>query len=216
MTILPCATRARCSLLVRSYERRRRQRTPQRKYSTRPFDRSTGMWVGPVADRSLKTVIENSHRKQSSKTVIRSDRCGYQHMYPHRSRNVPDALELLTNDHREIDALFERYGSEPDDQSAHQIFERLALHSAMEHLVLYPEVRRLVDGGDDLIDRAEAEHSAVQELTALALATPPADLHPLVNELAKQVKAHVEFEETQMFPSTAESGADLEHLADAM
>jgi hemerythrin superfamily protein len=129
---------------------------------------------------------------------------------------VPNALELLTNDHREIDALFERYRGESDDQSAHQIFERLALHSAMEHLVLYPEVRRLVDGGDDLIDRAEAEHSALQELTASALATPPADLRPLVNELEDQVRAHVEFEETEMFPGIAESGADLEHLADAM
>ena len=129
---------------------------------------------------------------------------------------MPDAFELLTNDHREIEALFQRYAAESDDQSAHQIFERLAVHSAMEHRVLYPEVRRLVDGGDDLVDRAEAEHSAAQELIASALATPPPDLRPLVNELRNEVRTHVQFEETELFPSTADSGADLEQLGTAM
>ena len=129
---------------------------------------------------------------------------------------MPDPLELLTYDHREIDALFARYDAESDDQSAHQIFERLALHSAKEHLVLYPEVRRVVDGGDDLIDRAEAEHSAVQEMTAAALATPPADLRPLVRDLAERVRAHVEFEEAEIFPALVASGGDLEQLGTAM
>jgi hypothetical protein len=125
-------------------------------------------------------------------------------------------LELLTHDHREIDALFERYRSDPEDETAHDVFERLALHSAMEHSVLYPEVRRLVDGGDDLIDRAEAEHSAVQEMTAAALATPPGDLRPLVTDLSQRVRAHVEFEEAEMFPALRDSGADLEQLGAAM
>jgi hemerythrin superfamily protein len=138
-------------------------------------------------------------------------------MYPYSGvANVTDALQLLMDDHREIDTLFERYEVSADDEVAHEVFDRLALHGAMEHSVLYPEVRRVVDGGDDLVDRAEAEHSAVQEMTAAALGTPPSDLRPLVADLAQRVRAHVEFEEAEIFPALREAGADLDKLGAAM
>ena len=129
---------------------------------------------------------------------------------------MTDAVQLLTNDHREVDSLFEQYAASAEDEIAHEVFEQVALHGAMEHTVLYPEVRRVVDGGDDLIDRAEAEHSAVQAMIASALATPPSDLRPLVADLAQRVRAHVQFEETELFPELRDAGADLEQLGSAL
>jgi hypothetical protein len=86
----------------------------------------------------------------------------------------------------------------------------------MEDRALYPEVRRIVDGGDDLADQANDEQSAIQTMVAHALATPPADLAPLVDDVARRFAAHTEFLESQVFPPLRESGTDTAALADAL
>jgi hemerythrin superfamily protein len=129
---------------------------------------------------------------------------------------MTDGLDLLTNDHREVEALFERYRTTRDEPLAREIFDRLTTHAQMEAQALYPDVRRIVDGGDDLVDRAEAEHAAVTALVARALTTPPADLAGLVDRLQHEVAEHVAFEERELFPALRDSGVDADKLGDAL
>jgi len=129
---------------------------------------------------------------------------------------MTDGIELLTQDHREIDALLSRYADSGEDALAHEAFDRLAVHAAMEERALDPEVRRIVDDGDDLVDRAEAEHFAVRELIARAIATPPDDFAGLVAQLQGDVRAHVASEEQVLFPALRDSGTDLGALGEAL
>jgi hypothetical protein len=129
---------------------------------------------------------------------------------------MTDGIDLLVEDHREVSDLFERYRGAPDDGGAHSIFDRLAIHARMEDLALYPAVRRLVDGGDDLVDQAQSEASAIQTIVAHGLATPPPDLAPLVDDLANRFTEHARFVERDMFPPLRESGADIAALGDAL
>ena len=59
-----------------------------------------------------------------------------------------NGFEVLTAQHREVEALFARYAGEPDDATARRICELLTRHTELEERALYPELRRLVDNGD--------------------------------------------------------------------
>jgi len=126
---------------------------------------------------------------------------------------VSDGFEVLQAEHREVAALFDRYEKSPDDHLAHTIFTELTLHTAAEEQALYPELRRLVDGGDDMADEAEAEHGAVKALIARAYDSPPPDLAPLVQAVQNDVEAHVRREESEIFPDMREAGVDPAQLA---
>jgi hemerythrin superfamily protein len=129
---------------------------------------------------------------------------------------MTDGLKLLAQDHGDIEALFARYAASRDEPIAHEIFDRLTAHTAMEEQAFYPEVRRIVDGGDDLADRAQTEHATVTALVVRALATPPSDMVDLVDQLQRDVAQHVAFEEQELFPELYDSGVDAEKLGAAL
>jgi hemerythrin superfamily protein len=60
----------------------------------------------------------------------------------------PDALSLLTADHRKIRALFDRFESALESQTrqqkqiAEQICRELEIHSEIEEEIFYPLLRR--------------------------------------------------------------------------
>lgn len=129
---------------------------------------------------------------------------------------MSDGFEVLRAEHREVTQLFDRYTTSPDDQLARTIFTELTLHTETEEQALYPELRRLVDGGDDLADEAEAEHGAVKALIARAFDSPPPDLGPLVQSIRNDVEAHVQREESEIFPAMRDSGVDAALLAERL
>jgi hemerythrin superfamily protein len=126
---------------------------------------------------------------------------------------VADGFALLQDQHREIERLFDRYAQTADDAVAREVCDLVTLHSQTEEQALYPELRRIVDDGDDLADRAEAEHGAIRTLVARVYDSPPDDLRPLIDELAREVARHVQFEESRIFPDMREVGVDADALA---
>jgi hemerythrin superfamily protein len=124
-----------------------------------------------------------------------------------------NGFEILTAQHREVAALFGRYSGEPDDVTARRICELLTRHTHLEEQALYPELRRLVDNGDDFADQAEAEHALAQTIIAHIYDSPPEDLRPVVEELERTVSAHVRDEEDRLFPAMIEVGVDADKLA---
>jgi hemerythrin superfamily protein len=125
---------------------------------------------------------------------------------------MADIFEALSNDHREIDDLLRRARQNTDDGLVRQVCDALALHARVEEAVLYPEVRRIVDGGDDIADGAEAEHAAIRTLIAQIQEAPPVDLAGVLDALQRDVEAHVRVEESEIFPALRECGVDAEEL----
>ena len=126
---------------------------------------------------------------------------------------MADGFEVLSAQHREVERLFDQFVAAPDDAIAREICEKLTVHAEIEEKALYPEMRRLVDDGDDLADEAEAEHGVAKTIIARLYDSPPEDLRPLIDELQRIVTAHVKSEEERLFPVMAESGVDADALA---
>jgi len=125
---------------------------------------------------------------------------------------MTDLFESLSGDHRDVERLFTSFEKDHDDATAREICDALTLHTHVEEQVLYPELRRIVDDGDDLANVAEDEHGAVRALIAHVHETPPPDLGPAIDEMRQLVERHVESEENDLFPRLRDSGADAEAL----
>ncbi len=125
---------------------------------------------------------------------------------------MPDGFEMLSEDHRQVERLFDTYTHDPEDSIAHDICARLSVHTRVEEATLYPALRRYVDGGDDLADVAEQEHAVAKSIIARIYDSPPGNLSDLVAELRSEVAHHVESEESELFPEMRESGVDADVL----
>ena len=133
-----------------------------------------------------------------------------------RSPHMTDGFEMLAEDHRTAERLFETCLHDNEDSVAREICEHLTTHTQLEEKVLYPALRRNVDDGDDLADQAEAEHATVKTLIARIYDSPPAGVLELVAELRRDVEHHVEREESKLFPTMRDSGVDAEDLGAAI
>ena len=121
---------------------------------------------------------------------------------------MADGFEILSQDHREVERLFDTYRHDPEASIAHDICARLSVHTRVEEAALYPALRRYVDGGDDLADVADQEHAVAKSIIARIDDSPPEQLFDLVTELRSEVEHHVESEESELFPQMRESGVD--------
>ncbi|HET6600051.1 MAG TPA: hemerythrin domain-containing protein, partial [Burkholderiaceae bacterium] len=130
----------------------------------------------------------------------------------------PDAIQLLTKDHKEVKALFQKYkklasadGDASDRQKlAAQICTMLIAHSGIEKEIFYPAAREAgVEA--DLLDEAEVEHASVEELISQIQAmSPDEDLYDAkVTVLGEYVNHHVKEEEDEMFPKCRKAKMDL-------
>src|SRR4051812_30166227 len=113
-----------------------------------------------------------------------------------RVNDMDDGFSRLEQDHREIAEQLQEVLSDVESPVVRELGERLTHHSELEEAALYPALRRYVDGGDDLADRAVQEHAAVATMVAaLYDSATPERLGELLEELGDAVSAHVAFEE---------------------
>jgi hemerythrin superfamily protein len=118
-----------------------------------------------------------------------------------------DAVTLLTEDHRTVEQLFADYerglqGPEAKRQVVDQIIRELSVHAAIEDAYLYPEVRKALGEGGELVDEGLHEHQEVKETLAALEDMDPADAayDRKVASLIADVRHHVQEEEGEMFP----------------
>lgn len=138
---------------------------------------------------------------------------------PTRSMDAPqDAIALLKQDHRIVEALFEEFEeADEGEQSelATRICQMLTVHAQIEEELLYPQAKEAFGEEDDeKVYEAEIEHGSAKELIAKIEAGTPEDpeFKPLVKVLSEYVKHHVKEEEKEMFPSLKETELDLKEL----
>lgn len=127
---------------------------------------------------------------------------------------MADGYAELEQDHRSIEAHFQTLASNTESPVVRELAELLTRHSQLEEAALYPALRRWVDGGDDLADRAQQEHAQIATMVSeLYQSVTPERLGELVASLQDVVSGHVAFEESEIFPAMRESGVDAEQVA---
>jgi hemerythrin superfamily protein len=127
-----------------------------------------------------------------------------------------DAITLLAEDHRRIDALFDAV-SNGDVAVVPHVCEALLVHSRMEEEVLYPTMSRLL--GDDEWDVSSALEDHVIMRRLVAELSDESSISPSylaqVSILMRLVRDHVREEEEILFPriEAAASPGMLEEMA---
>lgn len=129
-----------------------------------------------------------------------------------------DAIALLKQDHRAVEALFDEFeDADESEQSelATRICQMLTVHTQIEEELLYPQAKEAFgEEEDEMVYEAEIEHGSAKELIAKIEAGTPEDpeFKPLVKVLSEYVKHHVKEEEKELFPALKETELDLKEL----
>ena len=141
------------------------------------------------------------------------------------SQQKPLALELLWNDHRKVEALFEQYDAEKEDeddareQTAERICSELTLHAQIEEELFYPWLRENLEEEDmELLEEAHVEHSTLKDLIAQIQSDDGTDAEcdAKVKVLGEYVKHHVKEEENEIFEKIADKAEELDELGQEM
>lgn len=136
-------------------------------------------------------------------------------------KREPDAVDLLTDDHLAVHAIFQKYERLMDADAppearkslAATVCRMLTAHTTIEEEIFYPAARKA--GLDsDLLDEADIEHQSAKELIAAIEAGDPDDdrYDARVKVLGEYVAHHVKEEHTEMFVQCRKSGMELVRL----
>jgi len=117
-----------------------------------------------------------------------------------------DVIDLLTNDHAEVNALFGRYkrASKPGTKQelANEVVHELSVHAAVEEQFVYPLMRAKLQDGGKKADHAIEEHQEVKRLLADIEKLDPdkSDFDKTMEKVTESVRHHVAEEEGELFP----------------
>jgi Hemerythrin HHE cation binding domain len=131
------------------------------------------------------------------------------------------ALDLLEEDHQEVDGFFDEYETLEDagekEGMALKICLALTVHAQIEEEIFYPAAREAIEKAE-LIDEAIVEHASAKQLIAEIEEMDANDelYDAKVKVLGEQVRHHVEEEEDELFPEIESSELDLEALGKKM
>jgi hemerythrin superfamily protein len=125
------------------------------------------------------------------------------------------ALELLEDDHREVEGYFDEYedlknGGEKEELAT-KICLALRVHTQLEEEIFYPAARKAT-GDDDLLDEAKVEHDGakrlIEEIEEMRVGDDLYDAK--VKVLGEQIRHHVKEEEEELFPEVKSAKMDIE------
>lgn len=131
-----------------------------------------------------------------------------------------DAIELLTDDHEQVAALFDEYdevSADADDAGrrrlAQGICDALTVHAQLEEEVFYPAARGALTD-ESLVDAALADHAEIADMITEIESMDAADAayDAGIRELRARVERHVEREENELFAQFATMDLDVDEL----
>jgi hemerythrin superfamily protein len=137
-----------------------------------------------------------------------------------------DAITLLKDDHKTVEALFKRFEKAGDRayaekrQIVDRIIEELSIHAAVEEQLFYPVTRATVPETEDVALESLEEHHIVKWVLSELEKMSPEDerFDAKVTVLIENVRHHVEEEEGEYFPMVRDElgRTALSDLGDAM
>jgi hemerythrin-like domain-containing protein len=135
-----------------------------------------------------------------------------------------DAIEFLTEQHREVEKLFEEFEGASDgakktrSRLCQKVSDALAVHAAIEEKIFYPATKSART--EDLLQEAVEEHLSAKRIIADLVLRDEIDeqAEAKMSVLKEQVEHHVEEEENELFPKARRllDAARLEELGEEM
>ncbi|MEH1098096.1 hemerythrin domain-containing protein [Micromonospora sp. CPCC 205561] len=118
-----------------------------------------------------------------------------------------DVVDVLTADHREVEALFvqleSRQGTpEHRRQLADVMIAELIRHAVAEEMYVYPTARKALPDGDEIAEHEISEHSDAERTMKQLESLDPSDprFDELLAHLTSTIRHHVQDEESDLFP----------------
>jgi hemerythrin superfamily protein len=136
-------------------------------------------------------------------------------------RNMPNATQLIRQDHKKVEGLFKKFqqtkGAQAKRRLAENAMAELEVHAALEEEIFYPAVKKEVEEGS-MVQEAIEEHQTVKQLISELKGMDGADeeFESQFSQLVENVQHHVEEEENEMLPKVEESELDLNSLGQQM
>jgi hemerythrin superfamily protein len=135
-----------------------------------------------------------------------------------------DAIALLTADHKEAKAMFDKYEGLGDrafaakKKLATDVCNALTVHATIEEEIFYPALRSQGKELEDMLDEAEVEHAGAKDLIAQIEAMDPEDdlYDAKVKVLGEQIDHHATEEEDEMFPKARKTKLDMVALGEEL
>jgi hemerythrin superfamily protein len=122
-----------------------------------------------------------------------------------------DAITLLKNDHKTVEALFKRFeklgdgGGKEKKQIVSHIIRELSIHATIEEQVFYPAARKAVKASEGKVLESLEEHHIVKwtlsELEGMNVKDERYDAK--VTVLMESVRHHIKEEEGELFPQVS-------------
>jgi hemerythrin superfamily protein len=133
-----------------------------------------------------------------------------------------DAIELLEDQHRDVEGLFEEIAEAASPDEKAEIFadiaDQLTIHTAIEEMHFYPAVKARQT--ENLLRESLEEHLAAKRLIAdlLDLGVQDEQFDAKIEVLKEMIAHHVKEEEDQLFPAVRKivKAEELESLAQEM
>jgi len=133
---------------------------------------------------------------------------------------MPDVVDVIMQDHREVERLFEVLRTEPEKRAGTVpvLVGLLTAHSRAEEAEVYPAARDEAEA-EDKVAHSQQEHAEADEILSRLSECDPesAEFDSVLNELVEAVTHHVEEEESDVLPAISSGLSDSrrEELAEA-
>lgn len=138
---------------------------------------------------------------------------------------TPNAIRLLTQDHRDVKNLFQEYQELMDHEApeserldlAREICAALRVHAQIEEEIFYPAAAEVLKE-PALVDEAMVEHASAKDLIAQIETSLPGSgrFDAKVKVLGEYIDHHAKEEEGQMFPRLRKARLDLESIGNQL
>ncbi|HET8542344.1 MAG TPA: hemerythrin domain-containing protein [Anaeromyxobacter sp.] len=135
-----------------------------------------------------------------------------------------NAIDLLEQQHREVEELFEEFegagegAQKTKERLCREISDQLAIHAELEERLFYPEAKQ--ENTEEILRESVEEHLAMKRILADLMESEPSDeqFDAKMKVLKEQVEHHVEEEEKDLFPKVRKSCSkeELEDLGERM
>ncbi len=114
---------------------------------------------------------------------------------------MANVINLLTQDHRDVEELFGDFAESGDETTARAICDMLTMHTEIEERIVYPDLRRIDQA---MAEEAEREHAQAKDLIQQIRGATGDELVGMMDELEAAVEHHVSEEESEAFPAMEE------------
>jgi hemerythrin-like domain-containing protein len=132
-----------------------------------------------------------------------------------------NAIDMLKEQHREVEQLFEKLG-EASGQAKERLFyelaDALAIHTSIEERAFYPGVKTKDTG--EILEESLQEHLQAKRLLAdmLDMDVASEEFDAKCRVLQESIEHHVEEEESELFPKVKKicDASALDEIGDKM